>query len=438
VSRRRVLLVVSSYSPAMLADMQRARALAWELPALGWDVEILTPAAAEVRQDAIEADDRGFFAPSIPVHEVYAWAPSLFRLVTLGTGTWRMWWPMFWRGRTLLATGRFDLVYFSTTAFNFFAFGPPWRRRFNVPYVLDFQDPWTRPQRIDAQQTIKNRLSAVIDPLLEKPAVGNAAGLVAVSPNYVDDLKRRYAKRSPLWLQHGRHEVIPFCAIERDLAEALGGLPSCAAPPSPELSVIYVGAGPTMHRSFALVCSALSRLRKRGDDLAGTVRIRLFGTGSFGRHDRTTELLEMACGAGIGDLVEEQPQRVSYRRALALLGEARGLLILGVDDPGYMPSKLFTYALSGKPLLACVRRDGPAYALLQAEPRLGRALWFDAAGAMPLDKAEATFRLFLEDAAAGIRTDRRAMLEAHLAPAMARRHVALFDACLAGVSRRSG
>ncbi len=39
----RVLIVTSTYAPAMIADMHRARHLAWELPKLGWQVEILAP-----------------------------------------------------------------------------------------------------------------------------------------------------------------------------------------------------------------------------------------------------------------------------------------------------------------------------------------------------------------------------------------------------------
>ena len=50
--RRRVLIVVSAWCPAMLADMQRARLLAWELPKVGWDVEgrFHATLAAQVRQ----------------------------------------------------------------------------------------------------------------------------------------------------------------------------------------------------------------------------------------------------------------------------------------------------------------------------------------------------------------------------------------------------
>jgi hypothetical protein len=426
-----VLIVISSYRPAMLADMQRARALAWELPALGWDVEILTPAPREVRPDAIEPDAAGFFAEGTPVHEVRAWLSLLFRPFTSRTGSWRMALPMFWHGRRLLASGRFDLVYFSTTAFILVACGSSWRRRSGVPFVIDFQDPWLQPADRYRGRGWKVRLSAWLDPLLEKAAVRNAAGLIAVSETYLAALTLRYAKLAPSWLEASRHAVIPFAADQRDLVEAASRVCPAKATNKAELALHYVGAGPTMQQSFAVVCRALARLRARGHALAGRVRIRLFGTGVPGAHDERPVLKHVADAAGIGDLVEEQPQRVPYRRALELILESGGLLVLGVDDAGYVPSKLFGYALSGKPLLAALRRDGAAYALFRSEPRLGRSLWFDRTEAMPLDEAAAIVGEFLHEVAAGTVFDRRPFLQTDLAPAMAQQHVALFQACLA-------
>jgi hypothetical protein len=431
-----VLIVVSSYRPAMLADMQRARALAWELPTLGWDVEILTPVPSQIRPDAIEPDTDGFFADGTPVHEVRAWLSPLFRLFTSRTGSWRMVLPMFWRGRSLLASGRFDLIYFTTTAFILVACGSSWRRRFGVPYVIDFQDPWLLPVDRYRSGGWKARLSARLDPHLEKTAVRNAAALIAVSDAYIAALTLRYHKLAPHWLDASRHAVIPFAADERDLVVAAGRGASATAAGGDELALHYVGAGPTMRRSFSLICQALARLRSCGDALAGRVRIRLFGTGLPGQDDGKPVLKQLADAAGIGDLVDERPQRVSYRRSLELMLESRGLLILGVDDAGYVPSKLFGCALSGRPLLASLRRDGAAFALFRSEPRLGRSLWFDQAGAMPLDEAAALLGEFLHEMAAGTTFDRRPFLQTHLAPAMALRHVGLFQACLADEASR--
>ena len=47
----------------------------------------------------------------------------------------------------------------------------------------------------------------------------------------------------------------------------------------------------------------------------------------------------------------EKPKRVSYERSLALAKGADGLLVLGVDDPSYQPSKLHTYLATGLPMM---------------------------------------------------------------------------------------
>jgi hypothetical protein len=133
----------------------------------------------------------------------------------------------------------------------------------------------------------------------------------------------------------------------------------------------------------------------------------------------------------VGDLVEEHPARVSYRRSLELLMSADGVLVLGVDHAGYTPSKLVSYSLSGKPLLASLHRAGPAYAVLEKAPALGRAVGFDDAGQTPDDELMATVGAFLLDCASGMKIERTAGLEPFLALAMAKRHAELFSAIAA-------
>ena len=72
-------------------------------------------------------------------------------------------------------------------------------------------------------------------------------------------------------------------------------------------------------------------------------------------------LSEIATKHSVGDLIRDEPARVSYRRSIELLLECDGALILGVDDIGYIPSKLFSYGLSGKPILSAIREEGAAF-----------------------------------------------------------------------------
>lgn len=255
---------------------------------------------------------------------------------------------------------------------------------------------------------------------------------MSVSPKYIESLSRRYARHHPAWLAPERNAVIPFGTLPNDLVEAGKRMSKVAATDKAEIAIHYVGAGgPIMGRSFTLICRALADLRAKGYPQVNRVKIRLFGTTSGWKAGDARFLQDVAHRAGVGDLIDEQPGRVSYRRSLELLLQGNGALILGVDDEGYMPSKLFTYALSGKPLLACFRRESPAYAEFQRAPGLGHALWFDAQREMATAEAAREMGIFLEECAGRQVFDRRRILEPHLASAMTRKHAELFEKCIA-------
>lgn len=424
---KKVLIAVSSYQPAMIADMHRARMLAWELPKLGWNVEILTPAATEIRQDVIEAGSAPFFAPDTVVHEVGSFARPVFEAFGSRTHSWRTLLPFYFKGRKVLALGKFDLIYFSTTTFIYFALGPAWSSEFHIPYILDFHDPWV-PERAAPTAGLKNRAINRVFKTLERHSVSKAAGLVSVSPAYVRILSARYQAPAPAWNTPARSSVIPCAALEQDLNE--GGRQIKKTVGDEKIRLAYVGAGgPIMARSFDLICLVLKNLEESGDALAKLVTIQLYGTQSGWKPGDKKDLEAIARRHGLAQ-VDENPQRVSYRRSLELLLEADAALILGVDDAGYMPSKLFTYALSGKPLLASLHRESPAYALLKEKPALGHALWFHGTETMALPEASQVMRSFLLEARSRIRLERRNDLDPYLAPGMAEKHVQLFSACL--------
>ena len=89
--------------------------------------------------------------------------------------------------------------------------------------------------------------------------------------------------------------------------------------------------------------------------LAKEVTIKIYGTNPFWRQGERRYLQSIAEEMGLSGLVIEQPKRVSYQRSLALAKGADGLLVLGVDDPNYQPSKLHTYLATGLPLLILAR-----------------------------------------------------------------------------------
>jgi hypothetical protein len=431
---RRVLIVTSSYAPTMIADMQRVRQLVWELPKLGWEVEVLSPSAEYQPATCVDEDSARFFAPHALVHSVPKMWASLFKIAGVGNIGWRALLPLWSAGRRLLQSKPFDVVYISTANFPLYLLGPIWQGQFRVPYVLDIHDPvykegsrhpvWARPG-------LKHRISNMLAKHLEAHVTEAAGGLIAVSPDYIDTLRRRHEAKKPAWLRPGHCEAIPFSALPGDLCEATAGLVLHPKENGLPHRIVYVGVGgPVMSRSFALFGRALSQLRMRSGELCKGIRIELFGTMLGWQPGEIRTLTEIAAKWGIDDLVQEDPGRLSYRRSLELLLQSDGALIFGVEDAGYMPSKLFNYALSGRPLLAVLHREGPAYSKFQEIPDLGHVLWFDRQDDMPLEEAMKVVETFLREVAARKTFDRAIIITPYLAAAMARRHAEVFEACL--------
>ena len=432
--KRRVLIVTSSYAPTMIADMHRARHLAWELPKIGWQVEILSPDNSYQQPSCLDEDSAGFFPPDTITHFVRQYCSRLFRVLGFGSIGWRALLPMLLAGGRLLRGRGFDLVYFSTTQFPLFLLGPVWLRWLGVSFVLDIHDPCYKEDSVTpvwARPSLKYTLSRWLAKHIESLSVPAAAGVVAVSPDYIRTLRGRYENDRPQWLGGGRQAVIPFAVLPQDFDEVAKKTIAITDPAAEQPArIVYVGAGgPIMLRAFRLLCRALAYLREHDPRLIDRVKIELYGT-MLGWQEGDPGILRTLREHGIADLVREDPHRVSYRRSVELLLEGDGVLVLGVDDAGYMPSKLFSYALSGRPVLAAIRRDSPAFAQFQSTPGLGHAIWFDQSGEMLMAAVAEEVGNFLREAAARIKFDRKTMLKSFMAPFMARRHAELFEACL--------
>lgn len=430
--RRSVLVVTSSYAPAMIADMHRARLLAWELPELGWNVEILAPDISYQPGYSLDQDGDAFFCPGTPVH--YAPAPGDIqrRIVRSSTIGWRALLPLDRTAVRLFARRKFDLVYFSTTQFNLFLLGARWRARFGVPYVLDIHDAIYQVAPAFFGGTppgLKRSVNLWLLKHIESIAASSASALISVSGKYLEDLQARIAVGKP---GVPRSAVIPFAASERDLAEAKSRMPAAGRRQDDVKRVVYVGAGGViMARAFREFCETLRALIATGGMAGKRVRIELYGTMSGWREGDRKDLSQIAADAGVAEFVVEDPRRVSYRRSLELLLGADGALILGVDDEAYMPSKLYSYALSGKPLLGIVRQPSSAQRAFKHGSGLGHLIAFDDASARA-GEGTVALKQFLDDVVAGASFDRKGIVAEHLASAMARRHAELFNACLVG------
>ena len=121
--------------------MQRVRMALPYLREQNLEAEVLAvdPAQVAAPQDMWLTEG---LPSDILVHRVSALGLGWRRIPGLGTLTFRALGALRRTGDALVKNGRFDLVYFSTTQFGVHTLGPRWQRKFGVPFVIDYQDPW--------------------------------------------------------------------------------------------------------------------------------------------------------------------------------------------------------------------------------------------------------------------------------------------------------
>ena len=272
-------------------------------------------------------------------------------------------------GDALLASGRFDLVFFSTTQFGVLPLGPYWRKRHGIPYVLDFQDEWVgsyyqeHPEVKPPGGRIKYAGSQWLARQQESRVIPDAAQIVSVSPRYIEHLLAAYPER-PKELFH----ELAFGGAESDFA-SLGQIDrrqDFFDPSDGRKHWVYVGrGGEDMHRATGAFFSALRRALDASLLKADELRVHFLGTSYAPKKLARKSFVHLAASHGLERIVTEETARIPYFMALRCLRDAHALIVPGSDDAGYAASKIFPYLLARRPLLAVFREESGVVKVLQ-------------------------------------------------------------------------
>jgi glycosyl transferase family 4 len=320
-------------------------------------------------------------------------AAGLPARLTRWAGIGNLWWrcgrALARTGERLLAEERFDLVFFSTTQFSAFQLGSKWRRRFGVPYVLDYQDPWINPYYHQTHTAppggrIKFALSQFVARRIEPDALRNAGGIISVSDAYARGLAEAYP-----WFDPARVQLLPFGAAPADFAAVRLHQP--AKPlidfSSPYSHYVYTGrCGPDMTLAMTVLFRAFKLFLTSHPEKARNIRFHFIGTDyappPLGRY----WALPIARAEGVADYVNEHCYRVSYFDALHYLTSATALLGVGSNDPTYAASKIFPYILANRPMLLIYHEQS---LVLKFASRVGAGMLFRFSGPKDIDSLAA-------------------------------------------------
>jgi glycosyltransferase involved in cell wall biosynthesis len=378
---RRVLMVSPHFPPDTSAGAHRVRLLAPHLPKQGWEPTVVSvePGGYEDRLD----DGLAELVPaSLRVMRCRAWPARWTRRIGVGDLGLRAFWGLARECSNLLRREPFDALFITLYPTYPALLGPMLKRRFGIPFVLDYQDPWvgawgrTVGGGPDARPDLKSRLSRVLAMRLEPRVIRAADAITAVSKLLHEQLCLRYPEvHNTPWAE------IPLGAEPADFERLrLRPRPNVYFDSKDgRVHLCCVGTLlPLGRETLRAVLGAVGRLRDRRPDLYARLLLHFFGTSNQTRPDAPARVLPVARDLGVADHVTEIAPRIDYLDGLTVQTEATALLLMGSSERHYTASKLYPALLSGRPILAVYHRESSVVEILRraASPPAARVVTY--------------------------------------------------------------
>lgn len=361
---KRVLIISPHFPPVNAADMHRVRHMLSYLKDLKWTAEVI--AVDPKFLDSYNSET--LLLKSVPsyisIHFVRAWKKKCTSKFGLGSISMRSFLFFLLKGNQLIKEKKYDLIFFSTTAFHVMALGPYWKKRFGIPFVLDIQDPWRSDHYLKKpsnQRPPKFWISYYLDSFLEKLTIPKTNGIISVSNSYIDTFKLRYPQFK------GVSMVIPFSIDQLDFQIAFENSikPDISFDPN-KINIAYIGrGGHDLTFSVNLFFSALKLLKNRKPEIFSKITCHFLGT-SYASAGKGIETIKpVALQFGLEEKVIEMTDRLPYFSTLRLIKSAQLLFIPGSIEEGYTASKIYPYILAEKPIVAIFHEKSSVIKILK-------------------------------------------------------------------------
>ncbi len=363
MDQRSAVILSAYFPPSTLAGVHRARHLAKHLPAAGWQPIVLCVSEAH-HEELLDPRLASLVPPDIEILKVGALPARLTRLAGVGEISLRAWRPLQNALYRLLERRTVGAVLITGSPYYPMLFARSIKRRFGVPVVLDFQDPWVsnwgKEQPFFSKAGMAHRLAT----LLEPRALQAADFVTSVSDMQNAEMAARYP-----WLDVSRMAALPIGGDPADFAALRTASDETDAVDLEEgfFHLSYVGTLlPHAKALLRVLFRAFARLRAAEPRLAARMRLNFIGTSNQSAGGAIGRVRPIAETEGVAESVREIAQRVPYLGALGVLARSDGILLFGSDEPHYTASKIYPALMCGRPFLSLFHRASSSHAILCA------------------------------------------------------------------------
>lgn len=372
-------MISPHFPPDSSAGTHRVRLLAPHLADFGWTPTVLTVAQQDY-EGRVDPELASLVSPALDVVRVRALPARVTRVFRLGDLGLRALPCLRRAARTLHGTRPFDAVFITIYPTYPALIGPTMKRRFGVPFVLDYQDPWVGAWGLNVgggqggAVDAKSRWTRALAERLEPRVLRAADGVTAVSARTYEDAIERTGSAPRAVAE------IPIGWDPADI-DAVKSRPAhpTLIPRDGRLNICYTGTLlPLGVAALRTVLGGARALVERDPQLADRLRFHFFGT-SNQTAGGAARVLPHARELGVEHLVHEHPARLDYLDALDALRQADALLLVGSSERHYTPSKVFPALLANKPIVAVYHQESTAVEMLRsaAPPPASHVITFD-------------------------------------------------------------
>jgi glycosyltransferase involved in cell wall biosynthesis len=423
-------MISPHFPPDTSAATHRVRLLAPHLPDCGWDPTVLTVAEQDY-EGRLDQDLAALVPRSLRVVRARALSPRLTRPLGLGDlglralpGLRRAAWD-------LIQRDRFDAVFITIYPTYPAVLGPMIKRRFGLPFVLDYQDPWVGAWGLDVgggpngAVDFKSRSTRAIGERIEPRVLHAADGVTAVSSRTFEDALLRTGARPKevAEIPIGWDDADADALLRRRHGRRL-------IPADGRINICFVGTLlPLGVSTLRAVLTAARHVVEQHPALRDRLRFYFFGT-SNQTNSRDYRVVAHAQQCGVGDLVHEEPARLDYLDALAALRQASALLVMGSSESHYTASRVFPALLADRPTLAVYHQASTVVDIFSAAapPPAGRLVTYSIEQPVEhaVDRVAQALMSIMDMAGQPVRM-RRDALAPWSAARLARRLASVFD-----------
>ena len=347
-TRKTILMIALDFPPCQSAGVQRTYKFAQYLQDFGWDVVVLTVKASVYQQTDAAAGCPDVLhierCAALDAARDLSWRGKYLGFSCVPDRWWSWALTAIPAGKRLIKQYQPDLIWSTYPVSTAHYIGYRLQRFSGLPWIADYRDP------LQCRYDASARRYSGIAKWIEQQTIRYCQKAVFTTENAARLYHRLYADEP----------LSKFAVIENGFDEAnFQGLPARAPRQDQRFILLHSGALYGQGRDPSELYHALALLQQQG----------LIDQDNFALHFRgfegTAEQHALLQQLGISTLVHFLPG-VPYLESLAEMGQADALLLIqGPLFNNQIPSKLYDYIRTGRPVLAVTPDKGSTYQTLQ-------------------------------------------------------------------------